>query len=62
MAHAATGIAFIDANRQCETSPDGEWDDNFESAKRAWIAHRHAKDAMYAIVGKPSMDDRPLSP
>lgn len=57
---AATGIEFLIADRRQEqTEGDLEWAGTFKQAGKAWRVHRQARDAWYAAIGEPLMDERP---
>jgi hypothetical protein len=60
VAKASTGIAFLHAQRQHERAPEGEYDDLYAAAQRAWMTHRAALDAYFRANGEPPMDERPL--
>lgn len=60
VAKAATGIVFLTANREQQVAEGDEWDAGFDKTRTAWLDHRRARDAYYAAVGEPLMDERPL--
>lgn len=62
VAKAATGIEFMTAQHEQEqTGGNLEWAEAFKKAGEAWRIHRQARDAFYAAIGEPLMDERPVN-